>query len=99
MKSNRVSNVVLGLVTGLLATLILQSFLNTGSSQTIVLGVIAGLLVVLVLLPLMHRGPVPVEYKLVAVSALDEPALRELGKEGWNLAWIDPTAARGVFKR
>ena len=99
MKSNRVITIGLGLVTGLLATLILQSFMNTGSSQTIVLGVIAGLLVVLVLERLMHAARKTFEYKVIAVSALDEPTLNELGKEGWDLVCIDSAAARGVFKR
>lgn len=99
MGSKRAANVALGLVTGLLATLALQSFLSPASSQIVVLGVIAGLLAVLVLEPLRQPQSGAIEYKILPVGALDQATLDHAGKEGWQLVCIDSTAANCVFKR
>ncbi len=43
--------------------------------------------------------PVAWEYHLEPASALDQPRLDALGREGWELVTIDQGSGNAVFKR
>lgn len=95
---SRVINLIFGLILGLLALLVLQSFMTTVSTQTVLLGVIAGLMAVLAVQP-SSLTEKRVHYKLVSVASLDQGTLDELGKEGWALVCVDPAKSGYIFRK
>ena len=94
----RVINLILGLILGLLALLVLQSFMTIVSTQTVLLGVIAGLMAVLAVQPISFRNKA-VQYKLVSSATLDQTSLDELGKDGWSLVCLDQTRSGYIFSK
>jgi hypothetical protein len=98
IRSSRVINLILGLILGLLALLVLQSFMTIVSTQTVLLGVIAGLMAVIAVQPISSRATV-IQYKLVSGNSLEQGTLDELGKEGWGLVCVDQLRNGYIFKR
>jgi hypothetical protein len=98
-QSSRVINLILGLILGLLALLVLQSFMTIVSTQTVLLGVIAGLMAVLAVQPISSRAEKRVQYKLVSTASLDQGTLDELGKEGWALVCVDQAKSGYIFRK
>ena len=98
MPSSSVVNLILGLILGLLALLVLQSFMTVVSTQTVLLGVIAGLMAVLAVQPMSSRDK-RVQYKLVSAASLDQVTLDELGKDGWALVCADQAKSGYIFRK
>lgn len=91
----RNASMLLVLVVVLLGILVPQPIISASSTQSILLGVIAALLAVLVLEPMNKTA----EYKIVPAGTLDQKALDEAGKQGWQLVLIDASTSSYVFKR
>lgn len=98
-QSTRVSNVILGLILGLLVLLVLQSFMTPAATQTVLLGVIAGLMAMLAVQSISLSGRRRINYKLVPGASLDQVMLDELGNEGWELVCVDESKNGYIFRK
>ena len=91
-RTNRVGNVIIGLILVLLILLVVQSFRTSASTQTVLLGVVAGLMAVVVMQSARWSADISVEYKTLPVGSLSESTLQECGKDGWRLICVDSGA-------
>ena len=99
-RTGSLSNVILGLIVGLLLLLLLQSFMSSASTQTVLLGVVAGLMAIVAMQPSRWSSDnSEVEYKMVPAGSLTEPALEKFGKDGWRLTCVDPAGGGYIFTR
>lgn len=99
-RTNRVSNIISALIVALLLLLVVQSLmLRQAATQTVLLGVLAGLMAVIVMQSAHYYSGNSIEYKMVAVGALDESALQQFGKDGWRLVCIDASGLTYIFTR
>ena len=97
--ANRISNVISVLVVVLLLLLVWQSLvLRQAATQTVLLGVLAGLMATIVMQSVRYSDNL-VQYKMVAVGSVDEPALQKFGEEGWRLICADATGTHYIFTR
>ena len=98
-QTNRVWNVIIGLILALLLVLVVQSIRTQTSAQTVLLGVVAGLMAVVVMQSARWSRDTSVEYKTVPAGSLDASTLEKCGQEGWRLICVDSTGAGYIFSR